>query len=355
MIQVIWLLQLPKKLFHVVARETRLSIAAILLILYLLGALLMPLFEGSESIFASLTDYTWWFVVTATTVGYGDISPMTVGGRLVAMMIMLLGIGVIAVAVASLAESMFDLGRKRMKGLSKLDEKNHLVIFGYTPGITEELVREIHHDKTSRKTPTVLCSSRTEENPMPDRVQFVKGDLTSHDVLERACVSQAGRIIVHGHDDNETLMVALAARSANSSAHIVVQLDKSETELHIKRIDPQIECVTPLAIPLIVQAIQDQGATAVINALLSNVQDDTLYRLDIPSSQLSWSFGKLYRFFKDQLEVTLIAVATIGKVQGKIKLNPPSDFQVRAGESLFYIAPERLDSSGIDWPSLELK
>jgi len=353
MILVIWLLQFPRKFFRFVTRETRLSIAAILLILYLLGALLMPLFEGPESIFASLPDYTWWFVVTATTVGYGDISPMTSGGRLIAMVIMLLGIGVIAVAVASLAESMFDLGRKRMKGLSRLDEKNHLVIFGYTQGVTEELVREIHHDKSSRKTPTVLCSSRTKENPMPDRVQFIKGDLTSHDVLARACVGQAGRIIVHGKDDNETLMVALAARSVNSSAHIVVQLDKPETELHIKRIDSQIECVTPLAIPLIVQAVQDQGATAVINALLSNVQDDTLYRLDIPSSQLTWSFGRLQQFFKDRFGVTLIAVAALGEVERKLKLNPPTDFQVLAGASLFYIAPERLDLNGIDWSSLE--
>lgn len=353
MILVIWLLQFPRKFFRFVARKTRLSIAAILLILYLLGALLMPLFEGPESMFASLPDYTWWFVVTATTVGYGDISPMTSGGRLVAMVIMLLGIGVIAVAVASLAESMFDLGRKRMKGLSRLDEKNHLVIFGYTQGVTEELVREIHHDKSSRKTPTVLCSSRTEENPMPDRVQFIKGNLTSHDLLARACVGQAGRIIVHGKDDNETLMVALAARSVNSSAHIVVQLDKPETELHIKRIDSQIECVTPLAIPLIVQAIQDQGATAVINALLSNVQDDTLYRLDIPSSQLTWNFGELQQFFKDRFGVTLIAVATLGEVERKLKLNPASDFQVLAGASLFYIAPERLDSNSIDWSSLE--
>ncbi len=352
MILAIWLLlQLPRRIFRFVTRATRLSIATVLLALFLMGALLMPLFEGPESRFASLGDYAWWFVVTATTVGYGDIAPVTVGGRLVAMGIMLLGIGVIAVAVAKLAESMFDFGRKRMKGLSQLDEQDHLVVFGYTPGATEELVREIRHDKSARRTPIVLCSSRAEENPMPGQVQFVKADLGfgSHDVLQRACVSRASRIIVHGHDDNETLIAALAARSVNASAHIVAQLDRSESEMHIKRIDPGIECVTPLAVPLLVRAVQERGATSVINSLLSNSNDDTIYRLDIPSSPLSWSFGRLQRFFKEKLGATLIAVATDSEAQGNLKLNPAFDFQVRAGTSLFYIAPERLDSSAIEW------
>ncbi len=345
-------MQIPRRIVRFVVRATRLSIAVVLLALFLAGYVLMPLFEGPESVFASPGDYAWWFVVTATTVGYGDISPTTVGGRAVAMGIMLLGIGVIAVAVAKLAEAMFDWGRRRMKGLSQLDEQNHLVIFGYSPGVTEDLVREIRHDKSARRTPIVLCSSRVEENPMPGQVQFVKSDLSSHDVLQRACVGRASRIIVHGHDDNETLIVALAARSVNSSAHIVVQLDRAESELHIKRIDPGIECVTPLAIPMLVQSVQNRGTTSVINSLLSNANDDTIYRLDIPPGPLSWSFGRLQRFFKEQLGATLIAVAGDFGTQGEIKLNPACDIQVRAGTSLFYIAPERLDSGKIEWQGI---
>ena len=51
----------------------------------------------------SFNDALWWAIVTATTVGYGDISPMTVAGRIVAGVLMLIGIGLIGSITGSVA------------------------------------------------------------------------------------------------------------------------------------------------------------------------------------------------------------------------------------------------------------
>ena len=59
---------------------------------------LFAVFEGH-----SLVDGLWWTVVTLTTVGYGDFSPVTTGGRATAVVLMLAGIGVVSFITANIA------------------------------------------------------------------------------------------------------------------------------------------------------------------------------------------------------------------------------------------------------------
>lgn len=60
--------------------------------------------EAFHSLWASI----WWAVVTLTTVGYGDMSPVTTAGQLVAMLLMVTGIGVVG-AMISIIGSAFDV------------------------------------------------------------------------------------------------------------------------------------------------------------------------------------------------------------------------------------------------------
>ncbi|MDH5233566.1 MAG: ion transporter [Gemmatimonadota bacterium] len=58
---------------------------------------LMFLIEGPEAGFTSIPMAMYWAIVTLTTVGYGDIAPITVAGRLLASVLMVMGYGIIAV------------------------------------------------------------------------------------------------------------------------------------------------------------------------------------------------------------------------------------------------------------------
>jgi voltage-gated potassium channel len=75
----------------------------------LLGAAGIYLVEGDANrAITSYGDALWWAIVTATTVGYGDVSPVTAEGRLIAVMLMLTGIGVIGVFTATVASFFFE-------------------------------------------------------------------------------------------------------------------------------------------------------------------------------------------------------------------------------------------------------
>ena len=87
---------LQHRQFHFVALVAVVSVCV--------GGLGIYSVEGGENTrIQSFGDGVWWAIVTVTTVGYGDISPTTTEGRVIATLLMLLGIGVIGAFTATVA------------------------------------------------------------------------------------------------------------------------------------------------------------------------------------------------------------------------------------------------------------
>jgi voltage-gated potassium channel len=77
-------------------RKITVFLFAVLAVVIIAGALMFEI-EGEANGFTSIPTAMYWAIVTVTTVGYGDISPKTVIGRILASMLMIVGYGIIAV------------------------------------------------------------------------------------------------------------------------------------------------------------------------------------------------------------------------------------------------------------------
>jgi voltage-gated potassium channel len=77
-------------------RKITIFIFTVMTLVTILGSL-MYLIEGEENGFTSIPRSIYWAIVTLTTVGYGDITPHTIFGQFLAVIIMILGYGIIAV------------------------------------------------------------------------------------------------------------------------------------------------------------------------------------------------------------------------------------------------------------------
>ncbi len=77
-------------------RKIIVFLGTVLTLVLIIGAL-MYLIEGEEHGFTSIPESVYWAIVTLTTVGYGDIAPETLLGRLLASTVMILGYAIIAV------------------------------------------------------------------------------------------------------------------------------------------------------------------------------------------------------------------------------------------------------------------
>jgi voltage-gated potassium channel len=93
---------------------------AVLIVSVILGTV-MYLVEGEEAGFTSIPTSIYWTIVTLTTVGYGDIAPITAQGQFIATIIMLLGYGIIAVPTGIVTVEM-----GKQAGGKEPDDKNYV-------------------------------------------------------------------------------------------------------------------------------------------------------------------------------------------------------------------------------------
>jgi len=104
--------ELLKKSFLASRHKIVVFLELVLTIVLIMGSL-MYLIEGPESGFTSIPRGIYWAIVTLTTVGYGDIAPVTVLGQFVASVVMILGYAIIAVPTGIISVEMQKVESKR--------------------------------------------------------------------------------------------------------------------------------------------------------------------------------------------------------------------------------------------------
>jgi voltage-gated potassium channel len=96
------------------ARRAAGIIVSITITVTIIGGVLMHFTD--KKTFPNVGDGFWWAVQTITTVGYGDIVPKSTAGRLVASLVMLVGIGFLTVITASITSTFIETTRRRLEG-----------------------------------------------------------------------------------------------------------------------------------------------------------------------------------------------------------------------------------------------
>jgi voltage-gated potassium channel len=102
-----------------------------------------------------ITNALWWSIVTLTTVGYGDISPTTTGGRLVGALLMILGIGVLGAFTGQVASLFTERRRLRNQGLLvNTSLSGHIIFSGWSPR-AQAVLDTLRADARGRTRPSL--------------------------------------------------------------------------------------------------------------------------------------------------------------------------------------------------------
>ncbi|MET0251890.1 MAG: ion channel [Novosphingobium sp.] len=293
--------------------------------------------------------FLYFYMTTATTVGYGDLSPGDRTGRLVAILLVLPGsITLFTAFLGKAIAGMSGYWRRRLQGMGDYsDRAGHTLVIGWQGPRTRSLIEGLIEDDRGGRP--VLLASGLPENPMPKHVDFVLAEgVSSAACYTRAGAAGAATVVIRGIDDDETLAATLAARAAAPGAHIVAHFQDEGAARLIRNQFPTIEVITSIAAELLVRSARDPGASR-LAALMFGGRDDTAFSLRLPPRAGTIRYLDAFCGLKQRHGITLIGLA--GN-DGKVDLNCAADCQLKPGDILYYIADCRCAVDDLDWAAL---
>lgn len=182
----------------------------------------------------SLLDAFYYAVVTASTVGYGDVTPLTQQARVFALSVVVLGTASFAVALGSILGPAIEA--RFARALGKMTDtdydllEGHIVILGFGD-LTEPLIEELDDNEfvivTDDSDSASWCRTRD--------INVVSGDPSEEEPLHNAGIGRAKAVIVATENDAEDAFAILTARELNPDAKIVASATARQNLRKLRR------------------------------------------------------------------------------------------------------------------------
>ncbi len=190
-------------------------------------------FDGIKNI----SDAVYFTIVTFSTVGYGDIHPLTEEAKLFTVSIMIMGIGLFATIITVMAGSVINRITEKFKqkdGAALM--KDHIVICGYTE-ITKCLIKD--YFKSHIDNIIVIEKNYHQKFINADVEQekhFIDAESYDYDTLKKANITKAKSIFILNEKDSDNILTLLSIKEVLKTSEqptdnikISIKLDKDES------------------------------------------------------------------------------------------------------------------------------
>ena len=309
--------------------------------------------RGHNSSIQTLSDGFWWALVTLTTVGYGDISPVTMLGRAVGVVLMLAGMFTLAVFAGIVGHALLNVVLSIREEQFRMSAYiNHIVVCGYDPGarmLLDEVLKELEGDDRE----VLIFANSPRPQDVPPRFMWIQGDPTKESELDKIRLTHASAGIIVGsrtvtpqQADAITILTAFTIRSflkgrpetqkRHAPLYLVAEVLDAENVEHAKAAgaDEVIE-TTRLGFSLLAHAVSMPGTASVVSQVAS-FGAHSLYIRTFDGDPAS--FAEVAAASKREHGALIIGL----RDSGSETINPSDDALVRAGVEILYLAEQAI-------------
>jgi voltage-gated potassium channel len=294
---------------------------------------------AKDTKFTSLGDSLWYCVVTLSTVGYGDVYPVTTAGRVLAGIFILFTLTTIGFLLTAFNESVLEVKRMEEHGLIPTAMKGHVIVCGFGPLVRTALAELVAADRQ-----VAVIVDRPEDIELArqwthDEAFVTSGDPTQEVLRERLNALAAETAVVASADDTLNMITALNLRHLNPALRIVVALQREELRQTMKA-----SGVTYVASPnemsgrLVASAAFEPEVAHFIEDVTSGADEEGH---DLQQFRAAPLAGKTVDEIRKELESIdgpmLVAVAQKGTSEHKVLAHPPKTLKVAAEDYLIVL------------------
>lgn len=293
----------------------------------LLSSLVVFLIENARNDgFGTFFDSLWWTIVTVSTVGYGDRCPESISGRIVAVLVMFLGVGVMGTVTGRIASFLMERQMKEEKGLLSYEKsKGHFIICGWKREMDMLLFEMLDNNPELDVQQIILVNRAPYEEVDALRsdqrlkdVRFVSGDFIEERDLLRAGIRDAARVLVVADHytqgnlqqiDSKTVMAVMSIKNMNKKAYVCAELldNKFEKYLRLSHCD-EVLLSREFSRSMLVSAAQGVGTSHVVFALLAQQSGAKMTTIDLPHSLVGATVDEVRDFCARQGNMLLLGL-----------------------------------------------
>ena len=271
------------------------------------GALIISIVEPGA--FKNIGNSLWWTIVTMTTVGYGDMVPVTLPGRLLAILIMLTGIILVALVTGTIS-SIFTTKRiMEGKGLEKISKENHIIICGWNPNI----LGLIHGFLDSSNNADIVLINDEPQDKIDSimsgisksNVQFVRGDYSIDSILNKADTTRAKYVLIlndsSNNQDEKVILTTLTIKKLSPGIRVVAQINDKNKIPFLRRANVDaVLSSDDYNLFMSLSHILEPGSAQAIGNLISENSENSLKSEKIPDKFIGKTFSDLHKYYFDE-------------------------------------------------------
>lgn len=279
------------------------------------GALIFFIELPHNPQFGDVWDGIWWSFITFSTTGYGDKVPVTLAGRVIAILTIIVGIGAVSLLSGALASFLVERSTRARRGL--MDFKNlrdHLIICGWREDM-KAILQDIIRASDLEADRVVLVSNvepekveELQDDPGLNGLKLVRGDYYSELALGRANIIAARKVVIISDTyeskspsevDAKTVMAVLTAKSLAKDVYVTAEVMDRKYESYLSHVQcDEVLFSRDFARQMLASSSATNGLSHIIMQLLHHEGSDSrLATLEIPSTFVNKTFGDYRRSF----------------------------------------------------------